>query len=128
MIHTERMTNVASAEIAAGRAIVTTIATAEIRLHADPEIDRDHQREDPEDQADSSGRESVGTMIETVTSAGGHRSDIGIATMAGTGTTVEMTVTGDGTDSEKARGIREGRGRKRRKRSPRRLWLRQARR
>jgi len=122
------MTNVASAETAAGRTIVTTTATAEIRLHADPEIDRDRQREDPEDRAASSGRESVGTMTETVNSADAHRSDIGIAIMAGTGTTAEMTVMEDGTDSEMAIGIREGRGRKRRKRSLRLPWLRQARR
>lgn len=128
MIHTERMTNVASAETVVGRAIATTTATAEIRPHADPEIDRGHQREDPEDQAASSGRESAETATETVTSAGGHRSDIEIATMAGTGTTVEMTVMEDGTDSEMAIGIREGRGRKRRKRSPKLLWPRQARR
>jgi hypothetical protein len=128
MIHTERMTKVASAETVVGRAIATTTATAEIRPHADPEIDRGHQREDLEDQAASSGRESAETTTETVTSAGGHRSGIGIATMAGTGTTVEMTVMEDGTDSEMAIGIREGRGRKRRKRSPKLLWLRQARR
>jgi hypothetical protein len=114
------MMNVASAETAAGRAIVTTTATAEIRLHADPEIDRDRQREDQEDQVASNGRENVGITTETVTSADGHRSAIGIATMAGIGTTAAMTVMEEGTDSEMAIGTREGRegrGRKRRKRS-----------
>lgn len=121
-----RTLSVASAGTAAGRATATTIATAEIRPRADPEIDRDHQREGPEDQAVLSGRESAEITTETVTFADGHRSDTGIVTMAGIATTAATTAVVAvvvGIDREMEIEIKEERRRKRTRISQRPLLL-----
>lgn len=120
--HLARTLNVASVGTAAGRATATTTANAEIRPRVDPEIDQDHQHEGPEDQAVSNGRESAETTTETATFADGHRSDIGIAMMAGiatTAATTAMVVAVVGIDRNMEIEIKEERRRKRKRTSQR---------
>jgi hypothetical protein len=114
--HSVKTTSVASAETAAGPAIVTRTVTAEILLHADPETDQGHQREDPEARVVSNGRGSAEMTTETATFADGRRSDVGIATVAG----IAVDGTGHGIATE----ISGERGRRRKKRSPNLLLLR----
>lgn len=73
----------------------------------------------------SSGRESVEITTETATFADGHRSDIGIAMMAGiatTAATTAMVAAVAGIDREMEIGIKEERGRKRKRISRRLLF------
>lgn len=130
-IHSAKTASAANAETAAGRAIATRTATAEILPHADLEIDQGRQRGDPEVQAALNGRKIAEITIETVTLEDGRRSDTEIATVAGIATTVGTTVmviAVEGTGHGMATEIREEKGRKRKKRSPSLLLLREVKR
>lgn len=119
--HSAKTATVASTETAVGRAIATRTATAEILLHADPETDQGRQRDDPEAQVASNGKESAVTTIEIATFADGRRNDAGIATVVGIAITAGMTVTGialGGTGHGMVTEIRGERGRRRRKIGP----------